>query len=102
MYAMIGVLTAWPGRRGQLAAILLRAADVACQQPSCRLYIVNEDLQDEDTIRVYEMWDDKASHDRSLQDARVRALIAEAMPLLASPPSGVEMRVAGGHGIGSC
>jgi quinol monooxygenase YgiN len=102
MYAMTGELTARPGVRDQLVAILLRAADVACQQPGCRLYVVNEDLQDENTIRVYEVWDNKAAHDSSLQDARVRSLIAEAMPLLGSPPSGVELRVLGGHWLGTC
>ena len=102
MYAMYGVLTARPGARDQLAAILARAADIACQLPGCRLYVVNEDVEDEAVIRVYEVWDHKAAHGSSLQDARVRALIAEAMPLLAGPPTGVELRVVGSHGLGPC
>jgi len=104
MYAMYGVLTARPGARDQLAAILARAADIACQLPGCRLYVVNEDVDVEDgaVIRVYEVWDHKAAHDSSLQDARVRALIAEAMPLLGGPPVGVELRVVAGHGLGPC
>jgi len=53
-------------------------------------------------IRVYEVWDHKSAHDSSLRDARVRALIAEAMPLLAGPPTGVELRVVGSHGLGPC
>jgi len=34
MYAMYGVLTARPNARDQLAAILARAADIACQFPA--------------------------------------------------------------------
>lgn len=100
MYAMYGVLMAQPGRRDQLAAILARAAGVAGRLPGCRLYVVNEDLEDELALRVYEVWDDKAAHDASLGDPVVRALIAEAMPLLGGPPAGVELRVVGGHGLG--
>jgi quinol monooxygenase YgiN len=102
MYAMYGVLRAQPGKRDQLAAILVRAALLVGQLPGCRLYLVNEDVEDEQALRVYEAWSDKAAHDRSLQDARVRALIVEALPLMSSPPAGVEMRVVGGHGFGLC
>jgi quinol monooxygenase YgiN len=101
MYAMYGVLMAQPGKRDQLAAILTRAAGVVGRLPGCRLYVINEDLGDEQALRVYEVWDDRAAHDASLQDTVVRALIADAMPLLASPPAGVELRVVGSHGLGS-
>jgi quinol monooxygenase YgiN len=100
MYAMYEKLTSHPGKRSEFAAILTRAAEVVGQLPGCRLYIVHEDPADETTITVYEAWDDKAAHDASLQEARVRALIAEAMPLMGGPPAGVELRVVGGHGLG--
>jgi quinol monooxygenase YgiN len=63
------------------------------------LYIVSEDLASENLVWVFEMWDDKEAHDSSLTDERVRALIAEARPLMDGAPSGAELRVAGGHGI---
>lgn len=66
----------------------------------CRVYIVLEDIKDESAVWVYEMWDDKESHDASLRHEPVRALIAEAMPLISGPPSGTELRVIGGHGTG--
>jgi len=100
MYAMYGVLRAQPGKRDQLSAILTRAAQAVARLPGCRLYVVNEDMEDEQAIGVYEVWDDKAAHDASLQEMVVRALIAEAMPLMGGPPAGVEMRVVGGHGLG--
>ena len=99
MYAMCGKLIAKPNQRGQLVEILLRAAQTVGQLPSCHLYAINEDLADEVTVWVMEIWDDKESHDASLKDERVRALIAEAMPLMGGAPSGAELKVAGGHGV---
>ena len=100
MYAMYGKLTAQPGKRDEFAAILTCAAEIVGQLPGCRLYVVHEDPADEATLTVYEAWDDKAAHDASLQDERVRALIASALPLMGGPPAGVELRVVGGHGLG--
>jgi quinol monooxygenase YgiN len=96
---MTGKLQAQPGKRAALVKILLRAAQMVSTMRGCRSYIVLEDVQDEAVVWVFEMWDDKESHDASLQDKRVRGLIAEAMPILAGTPSGSELRVAGGHGL---
>jgi quinol monooxygenase YgiN len=100
MYAMTGKLTAQSGKRGALVEILLRASEVVAQLPGCRAYIVNMDVADKTCVWIFEVWDDKAAHDRSLTDERVRSLIAEAMPLMDGPPSGAELEVAGGRGIG--
>lgn len=94
MYAMTGTLTAQIGKRDLLVSILLRASALVMTMPGCKAYIVLEDLKDEQTVAVFEMWDDKEAHDASLQDPRVRSLIAEAMPILAGAPSGDEYRVA--------
>jgi quinol monooxygenase YgiN len=99
MYAMTGKLTAQAGKRDALTEILLRASSVVAQLPGCRAYIVNEDVVDETCIWVFEIWDDKESHDASLRDERARSLIAEAMPLINGVPGGAELRVVGGHGI---
>ena len=100
MYAMNGKLVAQVGKRNLLVEILLRASGVVAQLPGCRAYIVNVDVADETCVWVFEIWDDKESHDMSLKDEQVRSLIAEAMPLMDGPPSGTELKVAGGHGIG--
>lgn len=99
MYAMTGKLSAQPGKREMLASILLRASDMVADMSGCRAYIVMEDAGDESTVWVFEMWDDKEAHDASLRDERVRALINEAMPIMAGAPSGSELRVLGGHGV---
>ncbi len=99
MYAMTGKLSAQPGKRGQLAEILLRASRMVAEMQGCHAYIILEDVKDEAAVSVFEMWADKESHDASLRDQNVRALIAEAMPILAGAPSGSELRVLGGHGM---
>lgn len=99
MYAMTGKLSAQPGKRGQLAEILLRASRMVAEMQGCHAYIILEDVQDESAVAVFEMWADKESHDASLRDQNVRALIAEAMPILAGAPSGSELKVLGGHGV---
>ena len=97
MYAMVGKLFAREGGRDAFVEILLRAAQVVGQLPGCRLYAVTEDLADESCICVMEIWEDKDAHDQSLADERVRALIAEARPLMAGAPQGSELNVIGGH-----
>jgi len=100
MYAMTGKLMVQAGKRAELVDILKRAASLVGRLPACSLYIVSEDLANENRVWVFEMWTDKEAHDASLTDERVRSLIAEAMPLMDGAPSGAELRVAGGHRIG--
>jgi quinol monooxygenase YgiN len=99
MYAMTGKLAAQPGKRDALVETLIRASEIVSGISGCRAYIVNEDVKDEITVWVFEIWDNKESHDDSLKDERVRSLIAEAMPLIGGAPEGFELRVRGGHGI---
>ncbi len=99
MYGMVGKFITKAGKRGACAEILTRAAGIVGQFPGCSLYIVNEDLADENAIWVFEAWDDKESHDESLKDDRVRSLIAEAIPLMGGPPEGTRLNVIGGYGL---
>lgn len=99
MYSRFGKLTAQPGKRDALAEILLRASALTLSLRGCRTYIVLEDLADENTVAVFEIWDDKEAHADSLRSEDVRALIAEASPFIAGVTGGSEMRVVGGFGI---
>ena len=96
---MTGKLTSKAQSRDLLASILLRAAERVSQFSGCHAYIVLEDQQDENAVWVFEMWESLQAHDESLKDEQVRALIAEAMPLLSGAPGGSRFRVAGGYGI---
>lgn len=96
---MTGKLIAQAGKRAEMIDILLRAADLVGGLSGCHSYIVCEDISDENAVWVFEMWGDKDSHDASLKDERVRALIAKAKPLMGGAPDGAELNVAGGFGL---
>ena len=100
MYGLHGKLTAQQGQGNKLAAILLQASELLKTAKGCRLYVVSKDLQDADTVWIYEVWDTKEDHDNSLQVTGVRELIGKAMPILRGlPEKGMEFTVLGGTGI---
>jgi len=99
MYTLTGKFTTQAGKREALVEVLLRASNIVSQFFECRVYVVNEDIADETCVWVFEIWDDKESHDMSLKNEQIRSLIADAMPLMNGAPVGTELKVIGGHGI---
>lgn len=99
MYGRTGKLVTQAGKRPELVSHLIQAAEIVGEMPGCHLYLVTEDLADENAIWVMEAWADKEAHAASLHDERVRALIQQAMPLLNGAPEGSEMKVVGGYGL---
>jgi quinol monooxygenase YgiN len=91
-------MMARPGQRDRLIELLLDAARSGTM-PGCRLYVVSEVPAEPDAISIIEAWDDKAAHDASLQLDTVRAVIAEARPLIAGRGESVELRPVGGQGL---
>jgi quinol monooxygenase YgiN len=98
VFGLIGKITAQPGQRDALVAVLVRAADALRADPGCLLYVVGTG-DDPEAIWVTEAWTDKAAHRASLEPPAVRALIAEAMPLIASMSDRTELTIVGGKGI---
>jgi quinol monooxygenase YgiN len=96
MYGLIGKMTAKPGQRDALAAIL--TAEVS-GMPGCLSYIVALDPKDADAIWITEAWDSQASHDNSLKLASVQAAIAKARPMIAGMEPGVVTTPVGGWGL---
>lgn len=100
LYGRTGTMKAKEESADELAAILLEAADLVSNMDGCRIYIVGKDVNDAAMIWVYEIWESKEHHAKSLQREEVRALISKAMPLIDSfPDGGVEMDILGGAGI---
>jgi len=96
MYGMIGKITARPGQRAALIALLL---DGSADMPGCLSYIVAEDAADADAIWVTEAWDSEASHKASLALPQVKAAIGAAMPLIAGFDTAATTRPVGGKGL---
>lgn len=96
MYGLIGKMTASPGQRSALVAILLEST---ARMPGCLSYIVAEDVSDADAIWITEVWDSQQSHANSLTLPEVRTAIAKAKPLIAGFADGVKTSPVGGHGL---
>ena len=96
MYGLIGKMTAAPGKREELIALLLGGTG---DMPGCLSYIVAKDPGDADAIWITEAWDSKASHDASLSLPQVKDAIAKGRPLIAGFSDGVVTTPVGGHGL---
>lgn len=96
MYGLIGKMTAVPGQRDALAAILLDGTDA---MPGCLSYVIARDPTDENALWITEVWDSQASHKASLSLPQVQAAIAKGRPMIAGFSNRVETVPIGGHGI---
>ena len=96
MYGLIGKMTAVPGQRDALIAILLASVG---DMPGCRSYVVAKDPRDEHAIWITEVWDSKEDHANSLKLPVVRDAISRAKPLIAAFGDHVETEPVGGHGL---
>ena len=96
MYGLIGKMTAAPGKRDDLIAILL---DGVAGMPGCLSYIVAKDANDANAIWITEAWESKAAHDASLSLPSVKDAIAKGRPLIAGFTDGVVTAPVGGHGL---
>ena len=96
MYGLIGQMKAAPGKRAELAAILLEGTQA---MPGCLSYIIAEDAADDDALWITEVWDSKQSHDDSLKLSAVQAAIGKGRPLIAGFGSRSETVPLGGVGL---
>lgn len=97
MYGLIGKLSATPGNRDALAAILLGGTGA---MPGCLSYVIANDPADPDALWITEVWDSQESHRASLGVPQVQAAIAQGRPLIAGFSNRVETEPLGGHGLG--
>lgn len=95
-YGYIGSMRTRPGRRDEVAEILMGGAD-GLRAAGCDLYVVS--VSDDDTIWVTEVWQSREHHDASLQFPETKAAIAKAMPMLTGEFTRQELQVLGGLGI---
>jgi len=96
MYGLIGKMTATPGQRDALIAILLEGT---AGMPGCLSYIVAKDSKEADAVWITEVWDSKESHAASLALPAVKAAIAKGRPLIAGFSNGATTEPVGGVGL---
>ncbi len=95
MYGLIGKITATPGGRDELAAILGGIGPM----PGCLSYVVAHDPSDRDGVWVTEVWESAEAHEASLGLPAVQAAIAEGRPLIARFEHRFETDPVGGIGL---
>ncbi len=96
MYGLIGKIRATPGRRDELAAILLEST---ADMPGCLSYVVAHDPSDDDACWITEVWTDRESHQASLSLPAVQDAISRARPIIAGFGERFETEPIGGHGL---
>jgi len=96
MYGLIGKMTATPGQRDALIAILL---DGVADMPGCLSYIVAKDLDDGDSIWITEVWESQEHHVASLALPIVQQAITLGKPLIADFGDSIVTMPVGGHGL---
>ena len=96
MYGLIGKMTATPGSRDALTALLLEGT---AAMPGCLSYVVAHDTTEPDAIWITEVWDNEASHKGSLSLPAVQAVIGKARPLIAGFSNRVVTTPVGGVGL---
>lgn len=79
-YGLIGQMMAKPGKRAELAAILLEGTG---DMPGNMGYVVGEDSANADALWIVEIWQTKDAHAQSLNLPGVQASIAKGRPLIA-------------------
>jgi quinol monooxygenase YgiN len=96
MYGLIGQIKAVPGKRDDLAAILV---DASAGMPGCLSYIVAKDPADADAVWVTEVWETEAAHQASLAIPAVKQAIAKGRPLIAGFAERHTTEPVGGYGL---
>ncbi|MCI2416580.1 antibiotic biosynthesis monooxygenase [Saccharopolyspora sp. K220] len=101
-YGRLMAFTAKPGKGGELAAVMLQVAKGLREVPDCELYVISQDSDDPDTVRVVEAWADEASADAALAAAAQSGgdvSIESVLGMLAKPPERVDVTTLGGVGL---
>jgi quinol monooxygenase YgiN len=96
LYGLIGKFKAAPGKRDELAQILLNGTKA---MPGCFSYIVANDPKDPDALWITEVWDSAASHKASLGLPAVKEAMVKGRPLIAGIGERFETIPLGGYGL---
>lgn len=98
MYGLINKMKAQAGKRDELLKLMLGGVD---GMPGCLSYVVAVDPADADAIWITEVWDNAENHKASLSIPAVKAVIAQAMPLIAGFETSITTEPVGGVGLGA-
>ena len=98
-YGLFTTFKTTPGKRNDLASILLQASELISSAKGCHHYIIYNNRKDQNSICVSEIWDTEEDHDNSLKIEGCMELISKAFPLIDGKPENEKLEVLGGRGI---
>ena len=98
-FGLLGSFRAHPEQGEALAELLLQAADALASNPDCEMYLISQAAEDPELLWVSEVWVSRDAHAASLEDERVRGLVAQARPLIADHGQRYELKPLGGKGL---
>jgi quinol monooxygenase YgiN len=81
-------MTALPGRRDELIALLVEGFRAGGEDSGLLTYSVNTAFDDPDTVWLTQLWTDKDAHDATTRSEPVAAVSRRLPPLLAGQPEG--------------
>ena len=88
MFSVYGRMTALPGRRDELIALLRDGLRAGGDDSGLLAYSINTAFDDPDTIWLTQLWIDKEAHDATTRFEPVAAVSRQIPPLLAQQPEG--------------
>ncbi|WP_067667763.1 putative quinol monooxygenase [Nocardia miyunensis] len=88
LFSVYGRMTALPGRREEVIALIKESARVGGSDSGLLTYSINTALDDPDAIWVTELWTDKEAHDATTRSEPVQVVTQRFVDLLAEPPAG--------------
>ena len=87
-FSVYGRMTALPGRRDELIAVLLDGFRAGGENSGLLAYTINKAFDDPDAIWLTQLWIDKEAHDATTRSEPVAAVSRQLPPLLARQPEG--------------
>ncbi|MGW4803394.1 putative quinol monooxygenase [Kitasatospora sp. NPDC004272] len=87
-FSVYGRMTALPGRRDELVAVLLDGFRVSGEAGGLLDYSINTAFDDPDTVWLTQLWTDKEAHDATTRSEAVAVVTRRVGPLLAGKPEG--------------
>ncbi|WP_068500276.1 putative quinol monooxygenase [Paenibacillus kribbensis] len=97
-YAMFGKLTTHPGKREELAKMMLESVETLNNMEGCIYYILHAAQDDLDDLWITELWESQEAHAASLKNEKVLELIGRCRHLIAEA-STIKVQPLGGKGF---
>ena len=88
MFSVYGRMTALPGRRDELIALLHEGFRAGGDDSGLLTYSINTAPEDPDTIWMTQLWSDREAHDATTRSEAVVAVTQRLLPLLTGKPEG--------------